>query len=114
NHGSDQLDARAGEETVKQYDATESYVIKQTIKELYQRGKDLQERIDVYNTIREDMNNLSDYSAYVGMFTLLSVDQEQTKEVQAAYNEYINTLYNLLKEVYNNSNDCIIYVENVL
>jgi len=101
-------------ETVKQFNADESYFIKDTIKELSKRGKDFQGRIDVYNTIREVMNTLSEYSAYVGMFTLLSVDQEQTKEVQAAYNEYINTLYNLLKEVYNNSNDCIIYVENVL
>ncbi|MGN8883917.1 hypothetical protein [Ligilactobacillus salivarius] len=50
-------------------------------KELSKRGKDFQGRIDVYNTIREVMNTLSEYSAYVGMFTLLSVDQEQTKEV---------------------------------
>ena len=112
--GGDNLDEWGGVETVKQLNADESYFIKDTIKELSKRGKDFQGRIDVYNTIREVMNTLSEYSAYVGMFTLLSVDQEQTKEVQAAYNEYINTLYNLLKEVYNNSNDCIIYVENVL
>ncbi|AIR10415.1 hypothetical protein HZI56_03670 [Lactobacillus salivarius] len=112
--GGDNLDEWGGVETVKQLNADESYFIKDTIKELSKRGKDFQGRIDVYNTIREVMNTLSEYSAYVGMFTLLSVDQEQTKEVQAAYNEYINTLYNLLKEVYNNGNDCIIYVENVL
>ena len=101
-------------ETVKQLNTDKSYFIKDTIKELSKRGKVFQGRIDVYNTIREVMNALSEYSAYVSMFTLLSVDQEQTREVQELYNEYINTLYDLLKEIYNGGNDCIIYVENVL
>ena len=101
-------------ETVKQLNADESYFIKDTIKELSKRGKDFQGRIDVYDTIRKVMNTLNEYSAYVSMFTLLSVDQEQTRGVQGLYNEYINTLYNLLKEIYNDGNDCIIYIENVL
>lgn len=79
--GGDNLDEWGGVETVKQLNADESHFIKDTIKELSKRGKDFQGRIDVYNTIREVMNTLSEYSAYVGMFTLLSVDQEQTKEV---------------------------------
>ena len=112
--GGDNLDEWGGVETVKQLNADESYFIKDTIKELSKRGKDFQGRIDVYDTIREVMNTLNEYSAYVSMFTLLSVDQEQTREVQGLYNEYINTLYNLLKEIYNDGNDCIIYIENVL
>lgn len=112
--GGDNLDEWGGVETVKQLNADESYFIKDTIKELSKRGKDFQERIDVYDTIRKVMNTLNEYSAYVSMFTLLSVDQEQTRGVQGLYNEYINTLYNLLKEIYNDGNDCIIYVENVL
>lgn len=112
--GGDNVDEWGGVETVKQLNTDKSYFIKDTIKELSKRGKDFQGRIDVYNTIREVMNALSEYSAYVSMFTLLSVDQEQTREVQELYNEYINTLYDLLKEIYNGGNDCIIYVENVL
>lgn len=112
--GGDNLDEWGGVETVKQLNTDKSYFIKDTIKELSKRGKDFQGRIDVYNTIREVMNALSEYSAYVSMFTLLSVDQEQTREVQELYNEYINTLYDLLKEIYNGGNDCIIYVGNVL
>ena len=112
--GGDNLDEWGGVETVKQLNADESYFIKDTIKELSKRGKDFQGRIDVYDTIREVMNTLNEYSAYVSMFTLLSVDQEQTREVQGLYNEYINTLYNLLKKIYNDGNDCIIYIENVL
>ena len=112
--GGDNLDEWGSVETVKQLNADESYFIKDTIKELSKRGKDFQGRIDVYDTIREVMNTLNEYSAYVSMFTLLSVDQEQTREVQGLYNEYINTLYNLLKEIYNDGNDCIIYIENVL
>ena len=110
----DNIDEWGGVETVEQLDTDNSYFIKDTIKELSKRGKDFQGRIDVYNTIREVMNTLDEYSAYIGMFTLLNTDQEQTKEVQGLYNEYINTLYDLLKEIYNDGNDCIIYVENVL
>ncbi|WP_143456248.1 hypothetical protein [Ligilactobacillus salivarius] len=66
-------------ETVKQLNTDKSYFIKDTIKELSKRGKDFQGRIDVYNTIREVMNALNEYSAYVSMFMLLSVDQEQTR-----------------------------------
>ena len=112
--GGDNLDEWGGVETVKQLNADESYFIKDTIKELSKRGKDFQGRIDVYDTIREVMNTLNEYSAYVSMFTLLSVDQEQTREVRGLYNEYINTLYNLLKKIYNDGNDCIIHIENVL
>ncbi|MSE09082.1 hypothetical protein GKC33_10395 [Lactobacillus salivarius] len=112
--GGDNLNDWGEIKTVEQPKADKSYFIKDTIKELSKRGKDFQGRIDVYNTIREVMNTLSEYSAYVGMFTLLSTDQEQTREIQELYNEYINTLYDLLKEIYNNGNDCIIYVENVL
>ena len=112
--GGDNLDEWGGVETVKQLNADESYFIKDTIKELSKRGKDFQGRIDVYDTIRKVMNTLNEYSAYVSMFTLLSVDQEQTREVQGLYNEYINTLYNLLKKIYNDGNDCFIYIENVL
>ena len=112
--GGDNLDEWGGVETVKQLNADESYFIKDTIKELSKRGKDFQGRIDVYDTIREVINTLNEYSSYVSMFTLPSVDQEQTREVQGLYNEYINTLYNLLKKIYNDGNDCIIYIENVL
>lgn len=79
--GGDNLNDWGEIKTVEQPEPDESYFIKDTIKELSKRGKDFQGRIDVYNTIREVMNTLSEYSAYVGMFTLLSVDQEQTKEV---------------------------------
>ena len=112
--GGDNLDEWGGVETVKQLNADESYFIKDTIKELSRRGKDFQGRIDVYDTIREVINTLNEYSSYVSMFTLPSVDQEQTREVKGLYNEYINTLYNLLKKIYNDGNDCIIYIENVL
>lgn len=112
--GGDNLNDWGEIKTVEQPKPDESYFIEDTIKELSKRGKVFQGRIDVYNTIREVMNDLDEYSAYVGMFTLLSTDQEQTREIQGLYNEYINTLYNLLKEIYNGGNDCIIYIENVL
>lgn len=112
--GGDNLNDWGEIKTVEQPKPDESYFIKDTIKELSKRGKVFQGRIDVYNTIREVMNDLDEYSAYVGMFTLLSTDQEQTRKIQGLYNEYINTLYNLLKEIYNGGNDCIIYIENVL
>ena len=112
--GGDNLNDWGEIKTVEQLNADESYFIKDTIKELSRRGKDFQGRIDVYDTIREVINTLNEYSSYVSMFTLPSVDQEQTREVQGLYNEYINTLYNLLKEIYNGGNDCIIYIENVL
>lgn len=112
--GGDNLNDWGEIKTVEQPKPDESYFIEDTIKELSKRGKVFQGRIDVYDTIREVMNTLNEYSAYVSMFTLLSVDQEQTREVQGLYNEYINTLYNLLKKIYNDGNDCIIYIENVL
>ena len=111
--GGDNLNDWGEIKTVEQPKPDESYFIEDTIKELSKRGKVFQGRIDVYNTIREVMNDLDEYSAYVGMFTLLSTDQEQTRKIQGLYNEYINTLYNLLKEIYNGGNDCIIYIENV-
>lgn len=99
--GGDNLDEWGGVETVKQLNADESYFIK----DISKRGKDFQGRIDVYNTIREVMNDLC--YRYLFMYTenndltgFYGSTYRLMRELKGKYGyKSIDTHYNDMKEL---------------
>ena len=106
--GGDNLNDWGEIKTVEQPSPDESYFIKDTIKELSKRGKDFQGRIDVYNTIREVMNDLNDLCyRYLFMYTenndltgFYGSTYRLMRELKGKYGyKSIDTHYNDMKEL---------------